>query len=53
MPVLGVAHLLLLAWLSAWLAVSAIYVPLQEYAGPNFFDAWDYFNLFDNTTWGR
>jgi len=52
-PVLGMAYLLLCAWLSAWLVVSAIYVPLREYAGPNFFDAWDYFNLFDNTTWGR
>jgi hypothetical protein len=49
---LALVYVLLWPWLNASLLVMAIYVPLRGYAGPNFFDAWDYYNLFDNTTWG-
>lgn len=45
--------ILLWGWLSADLFVFASYVPLREYAGPNFFDAWEYYNFIDNTTWGN
>lgn len=31
---------------------SGAYVPLREYAGQGFFDAWDYYGFYDNTTWG-
>ncbi|KAF9443295.1 glycoside hydrolase family 16 protein [Macrolepiota fuliginosa MF-IS2] len=56
MGALGIPRLLsLLLWacLSTSLVVSAIYAPLREYAGSTFFDAWDYYNFYDNTTWGN
>ncbi|KAG6850215.1 hypothetical protein H0H93_016394 [Arthromyces matolae] len=31
----------------------AIYVPLREYSGATFFDAWDFYGDVDNTTWGN
>ncbi|KAG6835748.1 hypothetical protein H0H93_015017 [Arthromyces matolae] len=31
----------------------AIYVPLTEYAGETFFDAWDFDGTIDDTTWGN
>ncbi|TFK33199.1 concanavalin A-like lectin/glucanase domain-containing protein [Crucibulum laeve] len=33
--------------------VSAIYVPVREYAGTSFFDKWDFYGFYDNTTWGN
>ncbi|GLB34393.1 putative glycoside hydrolase family 16 protein [Lyophyllum shimeji] len=45
-----VAALVVLAVTSS---TSAIYVPLREYAGSTFFDAWDFWGNVDNTTWGN
>lgn len=33
--------------------VSAIFLPLREYSGSTFFDAWDFYGNIDNTTWGE
>ncbi|KAF8967492.1 concanavalin A-like lectin/glucanase domain-containing protein [Flammula alnicola] len=33
--------------------VSAIYNPLREYAGDNFFNKFEYYGNVDNTTWGN
>ncbi|TFK33201.1 hypothetical protein BDQ12DRAFT_691529 [Crucibulum laeve] len=33
--------------------VSAIYMPVREYAGTSFFDRWDFYGFYDNTTWGE
>ncbi|RDB20074.1 putative glycosidase C21B10.07 [Hypsizygus marmoreus] len=33
--------------------ISAVYLPLREYAGATFFDGWDYWGNVDNTTWGN
>ncbi|KIK53744.1 glycoside hydrolase family 16 protein [Collybiopsis luxurians FD-317 M1] len=32
---------------------AAIYAPVREYSGPNFFSGWDYYGFVDNTTWGN
>ncbi len=50
---MGARCLLYLLWtyLTTGLVIGA-YVPLREYAGQNFFDAWDYYGFYDNTTWG-
>ncbi|KAJ3570032.1 hypothetical protein NP233_g4669 [Leucocoprinus birnbaumii] len=45
--------ILLWAGLSGNLFILASYVPVREYAGPNFFDAWTYWDNVDNTTWGN
>ncbi|KAK0207144.1 concanavalin A-like lectin/glucanase domain-containing protein [Desarmillaria ectypa] len=31
----------------------ALYAPLREYAGQNFFSGWDFPGNYDNTTWGN
>ncbi|KAF9004222.1 concanavalin A-like lectin/glucanase domain-containing protein [Cyathus striatus] len=33
--------------------VWAVHVPLREHIGPTFFDDWDFYGLYDNTTWGN
>ncbi|KAF8651149.1 hypothetical protein AX16_004851 [Volvariella volvacea WC 439] len=42
-----------LGLLSHALTLHAIYVPYREYAGSSFFDGWDYYGFYDNTTWGN
>ncbi|KAJ3902806.1 hypothetical protein F5879DRAFT_804731 [Lentinula edodes] len=37
-----------LFWLSA-----AVYTPIHEYSGTDFFSEWDYYGYIDNTTWGE
>ncbi|KAE9388683.1 hypothetical protein BT96DRAFT_1073032 [Gymnopus androsaceus JB14] len=49
-PASLLACVLLLAQVS-WFSL-AIYVPVREYSGPNFFSLWDYYDNVDNTTWG-
>ncbi|KAJ3848997.1 glycoside hydrolase family 16 protein [Lentinula lateritia] len=41
-------HLPGLFWLSA-----AVYTPIREYSGTDFFSEWDYYGFIDNTTWGN
>ncbi|TFK74516.1 hypothetical protein BDN72DRAFT_813017 [Pluteus cervinus] len=46
-------------WLAALLCSThtlltvAQFLPLREYAGQSFFDGWDYYGFYDNTTWGN
>ncbi|KAJ3781745.1 glycoside hydrolase family 16 protein [Lentinula aff. detonsa] len=32
---------------------AAIYTPIREYSGTDFFSEWDYYGFIDNTTWGN
>ncbi|KAF8886936.1 concanavalin A-like lectin/glucanase domain-containing protein [Infundibulicybe gibba] len=38
---------------SGAISAAAQFVPLREYAGQSFFDKWDFYGTFDNTTWGN
>ncbi|KAJ4470257.1 concanavalin A-like lectin/glucanase domain-containing protein [Lentinula aciculospora] len=46
--ILPYALLLLCSWF-----VTAIYTPIREYSGTDFFSEWDYYGFIDNTTWGN
>ncbi|KAJ3827032.1 concanavalin A-like lectin/glucanase domain-containing protein [Lentinula raphanica] len=50
MPMVMLKGLLLSGFFSLSLA---IYLPVREYSGTDFFSAWDYYGYIDNTTWGQ